>query len=370
MPSVFIKDSFRASVEGATGGKVTVLYSSAGQPGFYHVIPRFNLQDVDSSLGTGPHPAFVIGGVTRSYLYVGQFLASTVDGKALSLPGRAPSGATIDTAVAACIALGTGFHLMTAAEYSAVAMLCIMNGFQPRGNTQWGQSDAQPYETGIRVDGLAPGDTTLTNPGNLTGSGPITWRHNNDATGICDLVGNHWEITAGAQLRDGELQIMQDNDAALFNTDHTLTSTQWKAIRASDGVLIAPGVSGSLKLDGTSTGTVAGTNYGPVLYNTTVAHRNGTTGDDSLNAYAAGQFKNVTGASGVTIPATPKIYGLAPIAALNSSYHTETLAVRNYGNRCLTTGGNYGTGAQAGIFARNLMFARASGHAYRPAYYS
>ena len=197
-------------------------------------------------------------------------------------------------------------------------------------------------------------------------------------------MNDHWSMTVGLddiadaqltdepapELRDGELQIMQDNDAALFNTDHTLTSTQWKAIRASDGVLIAPGVSGSLKLDGTSTGTVAGTNYGPVLYNTTVAHRNGTTGDDSLNAYAAGQFKNVTGASGVTIPATPKIYGLAPIAALNSSYHTETLAVRNYGNRCLTTGGNYGTGAQAGIFARNLMFARASGHAYRPAYYS
>ena len=366
--TIFVRDTFRASVEAATGGKVTVLYSANGQPGYYCVIPKFNLQDIDSSLGTGVHPAFVIGGVTRSYLFVGQFLASIVDGRALSLPGRSPSGGTIDNAIAACLALGTGFHLMTAAEYAAMSLWMIANGFQPRGNTDYGRSDSAPYETGVRGDSLAPGNTSTTGiPTTATGSGPITWRHNNDVTGICDYVGNRTELAAGCQLRDGELQIMQDNDAALPTTDHTVSSSAWKAVRASDGVLVAPGTSGAIRIDATTTGTVAGTDYGPPVYtNAALAHANGTAGSNANNAYASAQFKNLTG----TMPATLKIYGLAPITAFAGAYKTDRFSARNYGDRVLSVSGNFSSSSSAGIFARGLTNSRADGHGFRPVYYS
>ena len=66
MPTIFIKDSLRASVEAASGGKQTVLYTGSGQPTYMNVIPQFNLQDVDTVIGTGVHPAFIVNGITKS----------------------------------------------------------------------------------------------------------------------------------------------------------------------------------------------------------------------------------------------------------------------------------------------------------------
>lgn len=70
--TIFIKDDLRASVEAATGGLVTVLYTAAGHPSYMNVIPKFNLQDIDPALGTGVHPAFIVNGVEKSELFIGQ----------------------------------------------------------------------------------------------------------------------------------------------------------------------------------------------------------------------------------------------------------------------------------------------------------
>lgn len=51
-----VKDSLRQGVESASGGLCTVMYTKRGQPVFLRRIPRFNLEDIDPSLGTGPHP--------------------------------------------------------------------------------------------------------------------------------------------------------------------------------------------------------------------------------------------------------------------------------------------------------------------------
>lgn len=62
-------------------------------------------------------------------------------------------------------------------------------------------------------------------------------------------MGNVWEWVAGLRLVNGEIQIIPDNDAAFASTDMSASSPLWKAIRASDGALVSPGTSGTLKYD-------------------------------------------------------------------------------------------------------------------------
>lgn len=122
---IFIKDSLRAAVEAASGGTVTVLYTAKGQPTYMHVIPRFNLQDIDPALGNGTHPAFIVNGVEKSELFIGQHTGCLRDGELLSLPGVEPlHSVTFDEALAYGSACGLGFHAMTHAEQSAIAHWC------------------------------------------------------------------------------------------------------------------------------------------------------------------------------------------------------------------------------------------------------
>jgi len=44
MPTIFTKDDLRASVEAASGGKITVLYTATGQPSYMYVHPKFMLE--------------------------------------------------------------------------------------------------------------------------------------------------------------------------------------------------------------------------------------------------------------------------------------------------------------------------------------
>mgnify|MGYP003609996268 CR=1 FL=1 len=68
----FLKDTLRESVEAATGGKVTVLYDDKGYPSYMNVIPKFKVEDIDASLGTGVHPAFIVGGVEKFQGYTSE----------------------------------------------------------------------------------------------------------------------------------------------------------------------------------------------------------------------------------------------------------------------------------------------------------
>ena len=56
-----------------------------------------------------------------------------------------------------CKNKGTGWHLMTNAEWALLGALGIKTGFQPRGNTYWGQHHEAKHETGT----LAPGASEL-----------------------------------------------------------------------------------------------------------------------------------------------------------------------------------------------------------------
>lgn len=64
-----------------------------------------------------------------------------------------------------------------------------------------------------------------------TGSGPITWSHNGEVTGIYDLVGNLHTLCLGLRINPttGEPQVIQNNDAARYDMDFE-NEANWSAV--------------------------------------------------------------------------------------------------------------------------------------------
>lgn len=365
-PMVFIKDAYRQQVEAASGGRQTVLYTAKGQPSVMNIIPAFNLQDIDPALGTGVHPAFIVDGAQKSEIFIGTHIGSVSENELISRPGVDPAySRNHDQFVTLARACGAGWHVMTNAEWSAIALWSHKNGTMPRGNTNYGRSSDATYETARRMDLLEPGNTTG-NPRTRTGSGPASWRHDHTMHGISDLCGNVWEWTPGLRLVDGEIQIIPNNDAALSSTDFGKTSSAWRAIRASDGALVTPGTADTLKLDSTVGGAVG--NGQPILSDE-VTNRNGEVGDDSnATGSAARSFQTLVTKEGITAPAIVKTLGLFPISdALGGDW----LYLRNYGERLPVRGGHWSGGADAGVFALYLNHPRSLAHSSvgsRPAF--
>lgn len=247
MPSIFIKDSLRASVENASGGLQTVLYTSTNQPTFMNVVPKFKSIDVDSGLPDAVHPAFIVNGVEKSELFIGTYPGIVKNNELLSLPNVVgTTSILLSTAIEKARMCGKGHHVMTNIEASAIALWCHANSFTPRGNTFYGKSLEAPWEAGRRSDKLTPGTTSgLGNT--VAGSGPVSWRHNNSVSGISDLVGNTWEWSTGLRLVAGEIQVIPNNDAALISIDLSESSVAWKAIDGETGALVVPGSANTVK---------------------------------------------------------------------------------------------------------------------------
>ncbi len=215
---IFSPDSLRTQVEAATGGRVTVLYDDQGYPSYMHVVPQFRYEDLglDSVLGTGVATAFLKNGQEKSEIFIGQYQASLYDGRAVALPGKDPRASIdFDAAKSACTAKGAGWHMMNVHEWAAVALWCKANGFEPRGNTNYGRAHDATHETAVRQDGGQPGVSSGT-ARTMTGGGPASWRHDGGLAGIADLVGNVWEWQDLLKTVDGQVITTADNafDAA------------------------------------------------------------------------------------------------------------------------------------------------------------
>lgn len=350
MPTIFVKDDLRASVEAASGGQMTVLYTDSGQPSYMNIIPKFKLEDIDPALGTGVHPAFIVGGIEKSELFIGTYQGIDKNGELLSLPGVDPTvSRNHDSFVSLARANGPGWHCITFAEWAALALWCWKNGHMPRGNSNYGRSSDATWETARRVDGGTPGDSS-SGGRTLTGSGPAAWRHDNTSGGISDLNGNIWEWTPGMRLVDGEIQIIPNNDAALNATDFGVSSGAWRAIRASDGELVAPGTAGTLKYDATAE------EGGSAVLSDTIENMHGSPGDNSSEgSSSAVNLQALTAKPGLTAPAIARALGLFPIA---EDLGDDRLYVRNYGERLPVRGGYWSGGSTAGVFALDLRSPR------------
>ena len=337
--TISVPDTLRKSVEAASQGKNTVLYTAKSQPCYMVVIPKFTVQSIDASLGTGTHPAFIVGGVEKDALFIGQHLGISRNAEMLSLPGVDPGHSlTHDDFVSLARANGAGWHVMSNVEWAAVALLAWKAGTQPRGNTNYGNSSDVTTEYGVRGDGIAPG-TASGNARTQTGSGPTSWRHDNTPFGISDLNGNVWEWTPGMRMNAGEINIITGNDAAINATDMAAGSAAWKAIDGATGALVAPGTAGTVKWSLSASGTADWTIY-------------------CGNGVAFSSAVNSTGANpvGATALQLLKQHGLFPIASSGlggDGYWGDVT-----GERLPIRGGNWNYGAGAGVSALTLTVDR------------
>lgn len=348
MANTLDRNDLRASVEAATGGRVTVLYTEKGQASYMYKIPRYNREDIDPGLGSGAHPMFIMDGVEKNHRYIGVFPGTVRDGELISIPGVDPSsGRNIDEFLSLARANGPGWGLTTNTDWAGLSHWCWKNGFMPRGNTDYGRDHEQKFETATRQDDKAPGESSGS-ARTLTGSGPASWRHDNTPWGIADLCGNVWEWCPGMRLQDGEIHVIADNDAALTETDTGADSNQWRAIDGETGDLVATGSANAVKIADSGTA------------------------DYTLVASSGSEFENITnpGTNPVAEAAieTLKLYGVYPVGSgLDGDGFWHNLE----GERVPRRGGDWRYGSWAGVFALSLLSTRTAAnsfHGARPAF--
>lgn len=226
-----------------------ILYDDKGMPSIMVKIPKQTYVQLGLGESTAIHPAFIVNGQEVSAIWLSKYQNIEKGGRAYSLPGQDPKASiNFDTARGYCEAKGSGWHLMTRAEFALLALWCKKNGFLPYGNNDYGKDSRESnykaiptyYESG-KIARVA------------TGTGPLTWSHDKSPAGIWDLNGNVSEWVGGIRLVYGELQVLANNNAADSAKSQLANSSEWKAIDGTTGEYISPDGNGttpnSLKLD-------------------------------------------------------------------------------------------------------------------------
>ena len=175
-------------------------------------------------------PMFIIEGKEVDAIYISKYPNIVIDGRPYSLPLQDPTtGVTFDEALEICRGKGEGWHLMTAVEWEYILDEARANNTTPHGNTDWGQNYYNKEERG-NTKGCGYGRT-------LTGSGPVTWNHDNTVYGVSDMCGNVWEWLAGLRLMGGNIEYIPANNAALNYCNLSKDSEEWKAVQVNDKVV-------------------------------------------------------------------------------------------------------------------------------------
>ena len=220
-----------------------------GKPSVMVYIPKFTMKQMIDGGSDRVHPAFVVNGVERDGFYISKYENTDIDGSGYSLPFEIPcNNVGIDESIAHCDNKGLGWHLTTIQEWGAVALWCKRNGHLPLGNNDRGKDKKENMYKAIRVSNVEDGLDRV-----LTGSGPLSWSHDNTAAGIWDLNGNLSEYVGGFRTVFGEVQVLPENDGADIRNSQGPDSSKWRAIDAATGEYIVPDgkgtTKGSVKLD-------------------------------------------------------------------------------------------------------------------------
>lgn len=317
-----------------------VQLDDVGQPSILVYIPAFKNSDVLTGGDDNTHPAFIVNGKEIAGFYYSKYENVVHDGRAYSLPAEDPANTiTFDAARETCEAKGYGWHLATAAEWAAIALWCKKNGFLPYGNNDHGkdsrESEYKAIPTGYDTDGNVIRAAS--------GTGPLTWSHDNTASGVWDMNGNVMEWQGGIRLVWGELQILANNDAADSDNPQNETSTCWKAINAADGSLVEPESATSDAAGKASGNTVKLDSVNNVwTYSTSIT----TTNDFSCS------FSGVTSDETICDAAKMLLKSLALLPDESANYEGEYVWWNNNTpERNVCRGGHYLHGRYSGLFS-------------------
>lgn len=224
-----------------------VIIDDDGIPSIFVYFKKQKLSDLLNTDDNSTHPAFIVNGKEIDGFWFGKYMTSENGGKLASLPAMEPAhDIQHQDFIKRSFAKGKGWHNTTLAEWAFIALYCKKNGYIPLGNTNYGRDDSETLYQAI-PGGYDNGRTART----LTGTGPKSWYHNNDMSGVADLVGNEWEAVAGFRTVYGEIQVLPNNDASDVENPTNETSTLWKAIDATTGELVTPENTVDMKLEDT-----------------------------------------------------------------------------------------------------------------------
>ena len=348
MTDILIRDQLRLSVEAASGGKQTVLYTAKGQPSYMTIVERFESSEFGSSIGMGSvHPAFIVNDQIIDQIYVGTYNGSVLNGELVSQPYTDPQlggNQTIWQLMNLARACGRGFHLMTNLEWVATAYRGLIDGGKNLGNTDAGGKDQKGGK-----GQLIAGQTEFT----YTGSGGAAWTHNGSPVGIHDMVGNVHEFVTGLRVVGGEIQVSINNHNALYVGELYDDMSQWAAIHATEGYLITPQWTGSI-LTGdyvaTTPQSIRVSDNPAIVQDYTIGHQ-------SWERFVEANFTN-NGANKVSVQAlaTLRNHGVYPIDSFvpKSAFVSPSLNTFAYADslqeRIPVRAGSVTNGIAAGLF--------------------
>ncbi len=339
-----------------------ILYDDKGMPSIMFRVPKMTYKQLGLGSDEVTFPAFIVNGTEVNEIWISKYLNIVKNGRAYSLPGRDPGNTVdFDQVRSYCEAKGAGWHLMTAFEWGAMILWCEQNGYIPIGNNQYGKHSS---ESGYYAQPSAGHTDSQYATRTLTGTGPETWYHNKSLSGIADLCGNVYEWTGGIRFVKGELQILQNNNAADKNKSQSASSSEWKCINASSGALMTPNgsgtTSGSLKLDYQNS---------KLTWHTSITASQGGEGvDTSFNS----TFANISKSSAVGNAAVTVLQalGLYPKAGTLMT-SGNTCYIRPFQDeRAVTRGGNcsYAAGGFGAFYATNPRSNQVGYIGFRSAY--
>ena len=325
------------AVEAISGGRQAVIRDCRGLPSVMVRIPKFYLDQVIDGAPHIPHPAFVVDGKERSEIWISKYLNVLRDGLAYSPPAQDPViDVEFDDAMKACSDKGPGWHLMTNAEWAAIALWCRKAGKMPRGNNMDANDLTCPWEYGVKATEDPEEYRTL------TGTGPDSWNHDGSPWGIADLNGNIWEWLDGLKLINGRIFVHENNNYGTGNIEG-----------CTDGWIDT-----GLYFDNTEPGDdnqafhrVAGH---PIISDTreNITYTGGDEG--KLHGVSCMPFEELEAKPGVEVPELFKYLALYP--ADPGDHGRDGLLVRNYGERVGLRGGRWQWGEEAGVFCLALGY--------------
>lgn len=337
--------------DGNAGPNNAIKYDRKGNANEMVWIPRFNWDRTNGFNSSTIHPAFVVDGTAIKGFYVAKYECVVLDSStsaiysagnlntdthhyiANSQPNVAPRHTiTFDAARRACDNMNngstiTGYHLMTNAEWAAVALWAKDNATMPYGNNNYGRDADKKHLSGTIISGDTFGSG---NSRWLTGSGGPTTTHN-WVNGIADMNGNLWEWVDGIKVDEGKIYVM--------GNDNTTPTWGGNSFAAAESTWYDTGM--WVNWDGTASYC----SFSAV-------------GRDSVTAAVKPKtFGTTTGADSLL-----QVLAIGPVGSNAAAYGNDYIYLRNDGLRFPIRSGYWAYSTSAGVFDLSVSYERSNSY--------